>query len=492
MPRPIRATLALLALLLAAASSSAAQGQAEPGPFAVRLSPGLVPQPIGMSALGQPVQSDCPQCTIEKKFWRGAWELMVVQLIPWSVNRFVRDAEWAHVGPESWFRNFENPWKWDNNAFTNNQFSHPYHGSLYYTAGRANGYNFWASMPWAFGGSLMWELMGEAWAPAPNDLLNTSLGGIVLGEMLWRSSSLALDNTATGAERGFREAAGVLLSPVRGFNRLLDGQMNDVTQNPPDWRPSKNRASLDVGYRGTTGHIGDSPNQSADQWFVQLDLDYGDSVDDLDKAPFSFMELTVGIGEKIGPARSLQDLRARGSLAARTLKESDKAVHRLAAYMTYDYYGQPSFEFGAQGFQGGLVSRFGDREGVRFHTELLGLMQPVAALQSDYFVTAEGRDYDYGLSLGGRAIARLTKQGLGFIEANGYYIWTPILSGFNGEHNQFSANIEAKIYPIGGRLGVGGSVTWYHRKSWYKNFADITRDGTQTRLFLATSIPRWN
>ena len=96
-----------------------------------------------------------------------------------------------------------------------------------------------------------------------------------------------------------------------------------------------------------------------------------------------------------------------------------------------------------------------------------------------------------GLQLGGRALARLTKQGLGFIEANGYYIWTPILSGFNGEHNQFVGNIEAKIYPIGGRLGVGGSVTWYHRKSWYKNLSDVSRDGTQTRLFLATSIPRW-
>lgn len=491
MPRPIRTALALMSLLFAAVAPAAGQSEELAGPFAVRLSPELVPAPLGMAVIDRAPQSDCPQCTMDKKFWRGAWQLMVVQAIPWSVNRFLRDAEWARIGPDSWARNFENPWKWDNNAFTNNQFSHPYHGALYFTAGRANGYNFWASMPWAFGGSLMWELMGEVWAPAPNDLLNTSLGGIVLGEMLWRSSSLALDNTATGAARGFREAAGVLLSPVRGFNRLLDGQMNDVTQNPPDWRPSKNRASLDVGYRGTTGHIGDSPGQSADQWFVQLDLDYGDSVDDLGKAPFSFMELTVGVAEKIGDAGRLQDLRARGSLAAKTVKESDNAVHRLAAYMTYDYYGQPSFEFGAQGFQGGLVSRFGDREGVRFHTELLGLMQPVAALQSDYFLSVEGRDYDYGLSLGGRALARLTKQGLGFVEANGYYIWTPILSGFNGEHNQFAANVEAKIYPIGGRLGVGGSVTWYHRKSWYKNLSDVTRDGTQTRLFLATSIPRW-
>ena len=490
-PRPARAALVFLALLTAIATSAAAQGQDQAGPLAVRLSPNLVPPPPGL-ALNSTAQTDCPQCTVPKRFWRGAGELMLVQLIPWSINRFKRDAEWAHVSPRTWLTNLENPWKWDNNAFLNNQFSHPYHGNLYFNAGRTNGYNFWQSVPWAFAGSLMWEEMGEAWAPAPNDLLNTSLGGIVLGEMLFRASSLTLDNTATGAERGFREAGALLLDPVRGFNRLIDGQMNDVTQTPADWRPSKNRASLDVGVRRTTGWIKDQPSQTEDQWFVQLDLDYGDSVDDLGKAPFSFMEVSVGIAEKIGDSRNLQGLTARGSLGAMTLHESDHAVHRLAGYMTYDYYGQPSFEFGAQGFQGGLVSRWGDREGVRLHTELLGLVNPIAALKSDYFLTVEGRDYDYGLGFGTRGLARVTKQGLGFVEATGTYLWTPILSGFNGEHTQLIANIEAKTYPIVNRVGVGGSVTWYHRKSFYKSLPDVVRDGTQARLFLALSIPRWN
>ncbi|MBS1240767.1 MAG: hypothetical protein H6R40_194 [Gemmatimonadetes bacterium] len=275
-PRPVRACLLLLALAVAVAIPAAAQGQDQAGPFAVRLSPQLVPA-SPRAGLEQPSQADCPQCTVDKKFWRGAWELVVVQLIPWSVNRFGKDAEWAKVSPSTWLQNLENPWKWDNNAFLNNQFSHPYHGSLYFNTGRTNGYSFWQSVPWAFAGSLMWEEMGEVWAPAPNDLANTSLGGITLGEMLFRASSLTLDNTATGTERTFREIGGTLLNPVRGFNRLLDGQMNDVTQNPADWRPSQNRASLDVGYRHTSGYIKDQPNQTADQWFVQLDLDYGNS-----------------------------------------------------------------------------------------------------------------------------------------------------------------------------------------------------------------------
>ena len=156
-----------------------------------------------------PVQAqtatNCPDCNPPKRFWAGAGELMIVQFIPWGVHPMSpgRSGPRSPSGPGA--DNLKFPWQWDNNKFNNNQFAHPYHGSLYFNAGRANGYNFWESTPWAFGGSLMWELFGEVWAPSPNDLANTTLGGITLGEMLFRFSSLTLDNQATGCEPGGRE-----------------------------------------------------------------------------------------------------------------------------------------------------------------------------------------------------------------------------------------------------------------------------------------------
>jgi hypothetical protein len=152
---------------------------------------------------------------------------VLTQLIPWSFNHFVRDAEWASISPAVWWTNLQNPWQWDNNAFLNNQFSHPYHGSLYYNVGRTNGFNFWESSLWSFGGSFMWEIMGEQWAPAPNDLLNTGLGGITLGEMLFRASSLVLDNRATGFERTMREIGAFALDRCAGSTGCSTGQMND-------------------------------------------------------------------------------------------------------------------------------------------------------------------------------------------------------------------------------------------------------------------------
>ena len=76
---------------------------------------------------------------------------MLVQAIPWGFTYFVRDGEWSRISPDTWITNLKFAWQWDNNKFANNQFAHPYHGSLYFNAGRTNGYNFWASLPWAFG-----------------------------------------------------------------------------------------------------------------------------------------------------------------------------------------------------------------------------------------------------------------------------------------------------------------------------------------------------
>ena len=158
----------------------------------------LVPASPTPSVLEQP----CPDCNPPKRFWAGAGELMIVQFIPWGFTKWVTEGEWSNISFRTWSDNLKFPWQWDNNKFNNNQFAHPYHGSLYFNAGRANGYNFWESAPWAFGGSLMWELFGEVWAPSPNDLANTTLGGITLGEMLFRFSSLTLDNQATGSQPG--------------------------------------------------------------------------------------------------------------------------------------------------------------------------------------------------------------------------------------------------------------------------------------------------
>src|SRR3954447_18675759 len=81
-------------------------------------------QPVTAQASlqAEPSAVSCPDCNPPKRFWAGAAELMIVQLIPWSVSRYLRDAEWAKISFKSWSDNVKYPWQWDNNQFLNNQF----------------------------------------------------------------------------------------------------------------------------------------------------------------------------------------------------------------------------------------------------------------------------------------------------------------------------------------------------------------------------------
>ena len=95
--------------------------------------------------------------------------------VPWAVNYYVRDADFSHVTPQTWWDNITGPWVWDDNNFQTNQFAHPMHGNFYFNSFRSNGYNFCASPGAAFAGPHLWECCGETRPNAPNDMLTPSL-----------------------------------------------------------------------------------------------------------------------------------------------------------------------------------------------------------------------------------------------------------------------------------------------------------------------------
>jgi hypothetical protein len=289
----------------------------------------------------------------------------------------------------------------------------------------------------------------------------------------------------------WREIGAAALNPTRGFNRLVRGQTNDIVANPPDWRPSRIFASLDAGVRSANGGDNLGNTGSSQVGFVQLALFYGDQVADLGGAPFSAFSVGLEVAtEKQGERGRFARLTARGNLAAHELSKSTRSQHQLAAFMSYEFLSSESIEFGGQGFQGGLVSRWGDPRGFRIQSEVLGAAYPIVATQSDYFVSNEGRDYDYGLGFGGNLRLSAIWEGLGAIDARARMLWEPVLSGFNGDHYQYSASLEGRLY-YKGRLGFGASVTAFHRNSQYDAFPDVSVDGTQIRAYASWATPRW-
>ena len=100
-----------------------------------------------------------------KHFWLAVGELAIVEFIPWAFAKWIRTWEdpadnWANVTADTWWSNINHGWEYDGDAFLTNYFAHPYHGSLYFNTGRANGYDFWESTAWALTGSALWEYFG--------------------------------------------------------------------------------------------------------------------------------------------------------------------------------------------------------------------------------------------------------------------------------------------------------------------------------------------
>jgi hypothetical protein len=447
----------------------------------------LLPAEPGTSARPPRDSLACPDCNPPIRFWAAAGELMLIQAVPFTINHFVRGYAWADVGPQTWKNNLSYPWQWDDNQFLNNQFSHPYQGNLYFNAARTNGYNFWQSAAWPFVGSAMWEIFFEAWAPAPNDFVNTSVGGVILGETFNRLSNLVLDNTATGGERALREVGAALLNPVGGLNRLFRGETSRASANPPSWRPSFLLGVVDLGYRRTTQSLGSGFIESGDnQWNATFSLLYGDPIKNLSGPPFSYFALRADLA---GPGKTglVNQFSARGSLAAWPL--GNGRHNQLALSLEYDYFNNPAFVYGGQSAQFGLVTVIG-RPGGNWWGQTSVLVNGVilGATQSDEYHSVEGRDYDYGPGLGAIGTARLLYKNR--LQATAAYtgLWIHTLDGTNSAHYQDALLVEGR-YWASRKIGVGLSFTAYHRHSVYSGLPPVDQQANFVRFFLSEALP---
>ena len=432
-------------------------------------------------------------------------------MVPFVYNRFVTNAEWSQVTFATIWRNMRSNVVWDDNDFQTNQLAHPLQGGFYFNSFRSNGYSFGASALAAGAGAYLWEIAGETYSPSANDLLNTTLGGIVLGEMMYRLSNLVLDNTATGSGRVWREIAGFALSPWNGLNRLTDGRSRTIAPTPPEWRPAIVQGFLDVGARllGTEGNSEDVTDSPVRNPAINLRLVYGRPVQDLVGRPFS--TFTIGSELVVGSGRqALQFLSVAGNLGGSVLHDGARARHVFAVTMNYDYSFLPTsdttptaviFNYGAQSFTAGVHSAFQLSPHWQLTTEVLGRGVALAAVRSDYYDVVDpdesefSRNYDLGPGLGGRIGAVLARPGTALFSLDAGSIWIRTLDGSQYNHYITSATLGAR-YLILGNLGVGVSYSYLRRDS--EPIDASTAPGPATRLeipifrlFLSTAFPNW-
>ena len=161
--------------------------------------------------------------SVWKRTLISAGEVFTINMGVWAFDRYVSKSEFSYINGRTIKSNFREGFGWDNDCMGTNLLMHPYHGSLYFNTARSNGFSFYQSIPFNLGGSLMWEFFLENEPPSINDLLSTTFAGSMFGEVSFRVSNLIIDNSATGANRVFREIFAGLVSPIHELNRLLSG-----------------------------------------------------------------------------------------------------------------------------------------------------------------------------------------------------------------------------------------------------------------------------
>ena len=518
----MRGTVVAVVGAVVMASPVRAQSQADtPPPSVVRLTsspsavtavaPALRPALLAEPEVTEPVSLPSPVAPVQQQEepWTDAWgqqkrfglaaaEAYMSNFVPWMVNEYVPGRAAlliSQISPRSWARGISHGFGWDDNAFAVNMFAHPYQGNMYFNSGRSNGYNYWQSFLFAIAGSYHWECCGETHLPSINDWFNTSIGGAAVGEMLYRTSSMVLDNTATGSERAWREVGAFALDPIRGATRLFTGNVARVYENPEntaDRIPERMESFLAVGSRIVgENRIFEASEATA---FVDLDLTYGSLAHLERQQPFDFF--TLGVQLNVGDKTGLGRLQVRGNLFHKDLTTTDDVVSKLLLVQDFDYINTNAYEFGGQSIGGMYLrnARLTDRIDWTFQAYLSYMI--MGAVDSEYSFAAEVpglrerlREYDFGSGAGTRLGFALLRDGYRWIdvEYRAQYLNTLNGSNYNGEDawhviQDFRARL---LVPFLDAWGIGVDTDIFVRNSYFdfELFDDVSVRSPQFRIF---------
>ena len=353
------------------------------------------------------------------------------------------------ISLDSWRKNLRQGFSWDNDPFAINQAGHPHQGGTYFAAGRSLGLGFWEAAPLSALGSLTWEYFGETTQPAWNDLLNTSIGGPLFGEVLHRVAWLIRDPQRTGSARAGLEIVAAVVDPITGINRLASGAAWRTAAKPRDLQPASLGLDIGLGVSWPGGSRPVSGTQGVPQ--LNLNLDYGRLEAGRAERPFDAFSLGLRAG-----SGGVASAAVRGRLVGRPLKRGTEPRHQLVVVEGYDYESTPSFRFSGQSVRAGLADEFSVSATCDISTTALAAFVPLAATNPQFWSGTETM-YDYGAGGGFSGAATLRRDHTAVARVSYDAFWLRTLSGATSASAVRALHADVLV-PLGRglRLGVGG------------------------------------
>ncbi len=423
------------------------------------------------------------KCSNPKNFKLAASEAIGINLGVWSVDNYIAKAEWANISIKSVKHNLQSGFVFDDSDFLMNQFLHPYHGNLYFNSARSNGFNFWESTPFSLAGSFMWEMFMEIEEPSNNDLITTTMGGIMLGEITWRVSSLILDDSATGSERTWREIGAGVINPIRGINRLFQGRTKTKSRFHNQQRED---VLAEISLGGNTVGEGMNIFQGKESPLLKAQLVYGTPFKNEKRKPFDYFNLHLGINLKgVDTITNFYgDALLWGSNFNFQGNTGEMAQDNLfGAFQHFDYLANDVYKIAASGVGGGVISRFSAYEGMNLFTSCHVSAIIMGGSNSVYAQQAH-RDYNLGPGYSSKFEGWLINEKYGEMYVGYLRYWLYTLSGADGTEAIEISNYRVDT-PISKHFKLGLEYLYYLRNGKYDNYKDVVAKNNELRSFIS-------
>ena len=319
---------------------------------------------------------------VKKHPWLAGMEIVGFNAALVGYNRIAnKDEAWSHVTMRQIKHNLTHRyWTWDQDDNGVNAFRHPVHGSLFYLIARANGMSIGESSLYTLGGTWMWEMFCEAEEPSINDMVYTSVGGITIGETLWRSGKCLIDLVSKKKRR----------KPSAPFTM-----------------------SLAVGFRSFKGH----GTQALRDAFVTWEATYGDMFDERKRGPFDYFDIsgTIVTGQK---KRIVSQTRIDHQLWSLPVTDGSRKKVVAGIYNHFDFIRVTPLERSEKGSKvpdsycysevgaigPGIAYRLGEHTCWEQQLYVNGIMMGAVP---EYIYHGESRGYSFGSGYGARLYSSL-------------------------------------------------------------------------------------
>lgn len=366
--------------------------------------------------------------SLKKNYWLPFLEITGANLAVFAYNKFFTHEGWSNISINSIKKNFTDGFAWDHDGFLINQFTHPYHGSAYFNSARTNGLSFWESAPYTLFGSLTWEYFMEIDNPSYNDIVNTPVSGIILGEISYRVSDLLLDESKVGFERFLRELSATVIDPIRGFNRLVRG---DMWKDGRPGTPSKYSLTFSGGFHNV--FFSRKFNDSRSYLAFRTELNYGDLFDVSGHTdPFDYFSLRTEIN--VAPGDNIVGIFASGVITDNNITLFEKSKNIIGIYKEIDININTVYKLSATSVTGQLINTATVSQSSNLRT-YLGLSAILMGGTNSVYASEVEKDYNIGPGASAKAGIEWIIKDFGEIYSNYKRYWIHTLSGAEGEEN---------------------------------------------------------